>query len=417
MRFPWLTGALAVLVLIAPARAQDRPPDLQSLIDEALRDNPDVLAAQKRYEAAQQRPRQESSLPDPTVSVGYNSNGNPLPLTGVDRYSNSYLGFSVTQAFPYPGKRRLQGEISSKEADAELEQYRAVQRNVVLRLSQAYYRFHHTFSAAEVLERNHALLQTLLRTIETRYGVGKASQQEAFKTQTQLTILETQRLQLENERRTRQAEINSILDRALDTEIPQPPDHEFHPQSHSLEDLETSALYTAPELRRDQKIVERSQLALNLAHKDSYPNYALTGGYYYVGSMPPMYTFRFDMTLPVRFSRQRAEVAEQSQKIAEARHEYTAATQSINFQIEEAYLAADTAGKLASLYLETAIPQAQLTLQSSLNAYQNGNADFTSVFMNHIAVIEYEMGYHEQILNYDLAVTTLEALTGLTLEH
>lgn len=417
MRFPWLTGALAALVFMAAARAQNRPPELQSLIDEALRDNPEILAAQKRHEASRQRPRQESSLPDPTLSMGYFSNGNPLPGTGVGTQPTSNIGFSFTQDFPAPGKLRLRGDISSKDADAELEQYRAVQRAVILRLSEAYYRLHHTYPAMEVLDRNHALLQTLLRTIETRYSIGKATQQDAFKTQMQLTILETQRLQLENDRQTRQAEINSILNRPLDTGIPRPPDHELHEMVHSLEDLQTSAHYTAPELRRDQKIVERSQLALNLAHKNSYPDYALTGGYYYMGGLPAGYQFRADLKLPLQFSRRRAEVTEQAQKIAEARHDYAADTQSINYRIEEAYLAAQTASKLGRLYRDTAIPQASLALQSSLTAYQNGNADFTSVFMNHIAVLEYEMSYHEQMLAHDLAVATLEALTGLVLEH
>jgi len=417
MRFPWRRGALAALVLATCARAQQKPLELQGLITEALRDNPDILAAQKRYEAARQRPRQQSSLPDPTLSMGYFSNGNPLPGAGLGAQPTSNIGFSFTQDFPYPGKLRLRGDISAKDADAELEQYRAVERAVVLRLSEAYYRFHHSFPAMEVLDRNHALLETLLRTVEARYGVGKANQQEAFRTQTQLTILETQRVQLENERRTRQAEINSILNRPLDTELGVPPDHEPRDMVHSLEDLETSARYTAPELRRDQKLVERSQLALNLAHKDSYPDYALTGGYYYMGGLPAGYEFRADVKLPLEFSRRRAEVSEQAQKIAEARHEYTADTTSINYRIEEAYLAALTAYKLAVLYRETAIPQAHLTLQSSLTAYQNGAIDFTSVFMNQIAVLEYEMGYHEQMLNHDLAVSQLEALTGLTLEH
>ena len=230
-------------------------------------------------------------------------------------------------------------------------------------------------------------------------------------------FLETQRVQLENERLTRQAEINSILNRPLDTELRRPPDHESHDMVHSLEDLEISAHYTAPELRRDQKLLERSQLALNLAHKDSYPDYALTGGYYNLGGLPPGFQFRADVKLPLQFSRRRAEIAEQAQKIAEARHDYTAATTSINYRIREAYLAAQTAYKLALLYRDTAIPQAHLTLQSSLAAYQNGSADFTSVFMNQIAVLEYEMGYHDQALVQDLAVSQLEALTGLTLEH
>jgi len=416
MPLPWRGAALVALAVVATARAQNKPLELHDLINEALRDNQEILAAQKRYEAARQRPRQASSLPDPTLSLGYWSNGNPLPGAGLGKEPTSNIGFSYSQDLPDPAKRRLRAEISSRDADAELEQYHAVQRSVILRLSEAYYRFHHTFPAMEVLDRNHALLETLLRTIEARYSIGKATQQEAFRTQTQLTILETQRLQIENDRRTRQAEINSILNRPLDTQLAQPPDHEMQEMIHGLDELETSAHLTAPELRRDQKLVERSELALNLAHQDSYPDYALSGGYFYMGGLPAMYQFRADVRIPFPFSRRRAEVTEQAQKIAEARHEYTAATQSIDYRIQEALLAADTAYRLATLYRQTAIPQAQLTLQSSLTGFQNGTADFTSVFMNHIAALEYEMAYHEQMMNHELALAQIEALTGLKLQ-
>jgi cobalt-zinc-cadmium efflux system outer membrane protein len=164
-------------------------------------------------------------------------------------------------------------------------------------------------------------------------------------------------------------------------------------------------------------MMERSELALNLARKDSYPDYALTGGYFNMGGMPPMYQFRADIKLPLEFGRRRAEVREQWQSAAAARHEYTAATQSLSYRIEDAYLTAQTAYKLMTLYQETAIPQAHLALQSSLIAYQNGTAEFLAVFMNHIAVVEYEMDYHEQMLAYDLAVSQLEELTGLSFEE
>jgi len=404
---------LFVLVFAATAFAQG----LKDLKAEALRNNPEILAAQKRYEATRQRPRQESSLPDPTLSLGYNSNGYPWPGAGLGTQPTSNIGFSVTQEFPYPGKLRLRGQISAKEADADLEQYRAVERDVLLRLAQAFHRLHHSYAAMDVLDRNHALLQTLLRTIEARYAVGKGSQEEAFKTQTQLTILETQRVQVDRERHAREAEINSILNRPAGTPIPQPADSHVHEIALSLEQVQAQAHESAPELRRDQKMVERSELALNLARKDSYPDYAFTGGYFNMGGMPAMYEFRADIKLPLQFGRRRAEVREQWQNVAAARHEYTAATQSLNYRIEDAYLTAQTAYKLTKLYQETAIPQAHLALESSLIAYQNGRAEFLSVFMNQIAVVEYEMDYHEQMLAYDLAVSQLEGLTGLAFEE
>ena len=75
--------SLAVVMLAASAAAEERQSTLPALIREALRNNPEVLAAQKNYEAARQRPTQQSSLPDPTVSLGYAGVGNPLPGAGL----------------------------------------------------------------------------------------------------------------------------------------------------------------------------------------------------------------------------------------------------------------------------------------------------------------------------------------------
>src|SRR5262249_45209046 len=96
---------------------------LGPLVDEALRGNREILAAQKRYEAARQRPAQERSLPDPMVSLGYASNGWPYPGAGLGRDVTSNIGVAVSQEMPFPGKRQLRGEIAEKQAGAEFEQY------------------------------------------------------------------------------------------------------------------------------------------------------------------------------------------------------------------------------------------------------------------------------------------------------
>ena len=77
-------SALAALASASYGRAAE-PVKLNDLVREALARNPEVLAAQKRYEAARQRPSQESSLPDPMLSVGYASNGGPLPGQEIGR--------------------------------------------------------------------------------------------------------------------------------------------------------------------------------------------------------------------------------------------------------------------------------------------------------------------------------------------
>jgi outer membrane protein TolC len=64
------------------------------------------------------------------------------------------------------------------------------------------------------------------------------------------------------------------------------------------------------------------------------------------------------------------------------------------------------------LYSKTVVPQASLALESSLATYETGTVDFLSVLSNATTVLDYEMNYYEELLNYWLALTRLEEMTG-----
>ena len=129
--------SLAVSCLFAAGTGLSQELRLSDLIAAALQSNPEVLVAQKSLEAARKRPDQASALPDTILSAGYASNGRPWPGAGLGTEPTSNIGLMVTQEFPFPGKRKLRGDIASKEAQAELEQYQAVQLAVISRMKQA----------------------------------------------------------------------------------------------------------------------------------------------------------------------------------------------------------------------------------------------------------------------------------------
>src|SRR5260370_33896628 len=134
------------LIAVLPALSGAQP--LASLLEEALRNNREIVAAQKKYEAARQRPTQESILPDPMISLGYNSVGNPLPGAGLGKDVLANAGVMVSQEIPFPGKLKLKGDMAAKEAQAEYQQYQAVQLAAMSRLLQANYRLQYTYAAA-----------------------------------------------------------------------------------------------------------------------------------------------------------------------------------------------------------------------------------------------------------------------------
>ena len=405
------------LLFLMAAGAGEPPLQLGQLVEEALHRNPEILAARERVDAARKRPIEQAALPDPTVSFGWNSNGNPLPGAGLGTRPTANIGAMASQEIPGPGKLRLRGEIAKREADAEAEECRAVELNVVSRLKQAYHRLHHAWVMQDILENNRDLLRNLLSVTEARYSVGKAPQQDVFKAQVQISVMETRLIENARERRAREAEINALLDRPADTPMGRPPEEPAGALHETLEELQVQAAANAPLLRRDRSMMGRAETALELAHKDFYPDYTLNAGYYYMGGMPAMYTFRADVKVPLLRHRQRAEEAEQAATVLEARHSYRAEVKSLAYQIEDEYLATKNAEKLMEIYDQTILPQARFAIDSSLASYENGTTDFLNVLNNYMAVFEAQMTYHEQMQEFHVAMAKLEELTGVELGH
>ena len=396
-----------------PALAQSLP----ALVGEALQNNREIVAAQKRYEAARQRPSIASSLPDPTVSLGYTSNGTPLPGGGLGTNPTSNAGISISQEVPFPGKRKLRGEIAEKEAEAEFQQYLSVRLSVVARLKMAYHELHHADVSIDSIKRSQELLRTFMRVTEARYSVGRAAQQYVLRADTQYAILETRAVRLEEEKAARQAEILSLLNRPPEGAIDAPTAEDAPPLMAALEDLYRHARTEAPMLRREQKMVERDELSTNLARKEYDPDYTISGGYFNQGGMPPMFQARVDFKLPAYFWRkQRAGVNEQVFALSEARHNYEASAQLLNARIKESYVTAQSARKLMDLYLKSVIPEANLALESSMAGYETGALDALSVLTNFMTVVDYELNYHEELMRYVAALDQLEEMTGMELD-
>ena len=410
---------IAVTLLSASAVLAQPPArlSLAEVVAEAVAKNPEIAAAQRRYDAALQRPAQERALPDPMLSAGWNASGNPLPGAGLGEEPTSNIGFMVSQPLPYPGKRDLKASIASREADADFQQIEAAKLTVTARVKQAYYRLAYTYAVGEVLTRNRELLTTLLQVSENRYTVGQAAQQDVIKAQTQISILDLQLERIRQERATREGDLNALLTRQATSPLGQPEDLQLTAFDATLEPLLDAASTHAPMLRRDQLMVDRSQLAVEAAKKEYKPDFAINGGYYYMGSMPAMYEVRFDINIPLQRDRRAAAVAEQLNAVEAAKRTVDTTRLDLQGRIQEDFQMASTSVRLARMYRDTVLPQARLALESSMASYQTGRVDFLSVVTNFGTVLEYEMSYFEELAAYHTAVSRLEQMTGTPLVH
>lgn len=401
--------------LAAQQAAAEAPPLLlDELVREALAKNPAVQAAQRRVEALRRRIPQARALPDPTVSVGWMGDLKPF---GVQRDDpSSFRSVSAQQEIPFPGKLKLRGEIADREAEAAWWDYEATRRRLVAEVKAAYYDTFYYEKALEITRKNKELLEKVAQIAATRYQVGQGLQADVLKAQVEVSKLLQRLTVLEQQWKTAQARLNTLLFR--DPEAPLGPPAGVEPArlDTTLDSLYQLAREHDTGLQLEARLIERSQLAADLARREYYPDFGVGYTYQNRPLLPEMHGFTFTVRIPVFYrSKQREGVNEAAQELQSAERSREARLTTLTFEVKEQYLAARASEELAKLYSQAIVPQSALALESSLSAYQVGKIDFLTLLENFRTVLDYEIGYYRELTNYQIALARLEPLVGVEL--
>lgn len=387
---------------------------LEDLVREALQKNPSVQSALHAVEAQRRRVPQAKSLPDPTVGVGWMGNARPFSVQTGD--PSSYRGVSAMQMLPYPGKLRLRGQIASKEADAASFDYEAIRRRVTADVKTAYYEYWLYDKALQTTLKDKDLLRKLSQIAEARYRVGKGIQQDVLRSQVEISLLLQRLTVLQQQRTTAQARLNTLLARSPEAPLPPAENIERSPLDYSLDDLYKLAQRSDPSLQREEQMIERDQLAVNLAQKDYDPDLSVGYMYQQRPMMPDMHGMTFTINIPVFYkSKQREEVRQASEERLSAESSRDNRQNELNFELKQQYLAAKASDELLRLFSQGVVPQSSLALESSMSSYQVGTVDFLSVLGNFSTVLNYEIDYYRQLANYQSSLARMESMVGVDL--
>lgn len=388
---------------------------LDDLVREALQRNPGVQSALHTVQAQRRRIPQARTLPDPMVGIGWAGNITPFSVQKGD--PSSYRSVTATQQLLYPGKLKLRGEIASKEADAARWDYEAVRRQVTADVKAAYYDYWFFDRAIQTTEKNKALLTKLSQISEARYRVGKGIQQDVLRSQVEISLLLQRLTVFEQQRKTAQSRLNTLLARDPDAPLPRAADLPGQtPLNYSLEDLYKLARQNDTGLQRERQMIQRNQFALNLAQRDHYPDLSVGYMYQQRPAMPDMHGLTFTINVPVFYkSKQREAVRQATEERIASERSRDNRQNELYFALKQQYLAAKASEQLLRLFSEGVVPQSSLALESSMSSYQVGTADFLTVFQNFSTVLNYEIDYYRELANYQMALARIEPLVGADL--
>src|SRR4030067_1836699 len=119
-----------LMLLPYSSSAQSEKPRLNvdQLVDEALQNNPEIAAVKIKWEVFKEKIPQSYALEDPMFGFGIVN----LPTNFSFKEEDMTMKeFSISQKFPFPGKRPLMKEMASKEAEAVPAKMKGKIQNII----------------------------------------------------------------------------------------------------------------------------------------------------------------------------------------------------------------------------------------------------------------------------------------------
>lgn len=406
---------LTVLCSAAVWAAEPATP-LSALIDEAVQNNPDILAARRAWQAATQVSSQVSTMPDPQVTVQHLSVGSPRPFAGYSNSDFAYIGLGVSQDLPYPGKLKLRGEVAERDASVARQKLESVTRSVLEQVKEAYLQLAYIQASLIVLDRNDKLLEQIEKIADARYRVGQGTQQDVLKAQLERTKLQLEVVHHHNVMQTQQALMQKLLNRK-----PGLPDFTAEPLvetplSRGVDELLENVRSENPEVAGQQQMINRQSLQVEIARKDRYPDFSVQYQWQHTSDQfRDYYMVSFSARLPVyRRRKLNPEMNQAVEELNRSKREYESQVQTAFFDVRSQYIAAETASQMLRIYREGLIPQALATYQSGLAAYQTGRQDFETLLSAFKDVLSFDNEYWKALAEHEAALARIEQLTGAT---
>lgn len=386
------------------------------LVKASLDANPEITAMRREFDAARARVPQAKALPDPEVMFGNNTQGSPIPFTGLrGDFSEIYVGAS--QTLPWFGIRRLRGQVASAEAEARFQEYGATVRRITAEVKTAFYDLYNAERALAVLKRDGDILDKMAQVAEVRYSVGKAQQVDAINARVEITELLHREGELEIKRSTALAQLNTLLFRDPETPVGALAPVRLSPEPPPLEELVRLASEGAPEIQQQRRLIDASSRAVRLAEREAKsPEVGLSFIYHNRPAFPDYYTYGVTVRLPLyAASKQRYAIEEQSANLAAARSRLASNDNLIRNRLRDARTRATITARLIRLHDQGLLPQATLALESSLSTYQVGQVEFLTVLTAVRRALNVELRYYELVTEYQKALAEIERYTGVEL--
>jgi cobalt-zinc-cadmium efflux system outer membrane protein len=391
------------------------PTPLSQLLAEAEANNPQVSAANHGARTARQVAPQVTTLPDPKFTYQQLSVGSPKPFAGYTNSDFAYIGVGASQQLPYPGKLRSRGEVAERDADTKQAEVEVTKTSLADSVKADYLQLAYLQQTLGILRQNESVLDQLIQDATAHYQVGQGMQQDVLQAQVNRTKIVREITMHHQQMGQVQAHLKGLLSRDQGTADIDTEDLTETPLKRTSDELLAVVRQNNPQIQVDASSIRKQDAQLASAKREGKPDFEV--GYMYQNTdrkFRDYYMFTFDVRFHRR-ARVNAEIAEATEKHSESQQTLNAHLQQQLAEVQEEYVKATSDEELLKEYREGLIPQSEAAYRATLSAYASNREPFTHVLSYFTDVLNLKLEYAQTLVDHEVALAHLEALTGATL--
>lgn len=398
---------------LVTAEAKIEDGSMQTLVELALANNPEIRAGRLRVERLREKPAQASALEDPMLSLTVGE----LAQTAAGQVD--YI-VGLTQALPYPGTRDARSSVAEQAVlTASAELLERMER-VAADVRRVYWRRYSTARAIEVTDQDKQVLKQISEVIDARARVGEAQQADQLRVALRMADLDQQMDRLKQELRSLDAMLNRLLNRKVDATLPLPETAEWTPQTIDRDALITLAERNNPAVQVQRRRVEGFRQQFKLAKLERRPDfrvgvqYAAVGNDGLAGSANGDDQFAVTGAVSIPWSSDKYDAMEREafRGIGETLAELDAAQGRAANLAEDALARMQAEQSILTRLNEQMLPDSKRTFELALSGYRAGKVSFIQMMDDWQRTLDLELAAHRAHARYEQARADLSAALG-----
>ncbi|MGB6199954.1 MAG: TolC family protein [Candidatus Acidiferrales bacterium] len=397
-------------------RAQTQGPvriTLDEAVQMALAHNHSLLAAQSTIDQSKAQEITANLRPDPVLM----GDAQFIPIFQPSQFSSTYLDnsaqFDLGVSYLFERGKKRQHRLAAAEDQTAVTRSTVAdnERTITFEVATDYVNVQLAESTLALAQEDLKSFQNSVDISQERYKAGDIGEDDYLKIKLQLLEFQTDVSQAELARVQGLSDLRQLLGyESVSADYDVAGDFDYVPMKANLEDLQSRALTSRPDLRAAQQGVTLANGQWELAKADGKRDITGQINYTHVADVSSASLFG-SMQLPI-FDRNQGEIARTHFAITQAQEQENLANGQVMTDVKDAYESLQTNDQIVSIYRSGYLDDAKQDRDISEYAYRRGAAsllDFLDAERSYRAT---QLAYRQALAAYLVALEQVREAVG-----